>query len=73
MARRSFDERPNFRLTLMRKDLNLALEASTRLGVPMPATSVSQEVLTAAMNTGLGEYDCAAILTFMENVSGLSS
>jgi 3-hydroxyisobutyrate dehydrogenase len=71
MARRSFDQQPNFRLDLMRKDLGLVLAECQRLGVPVPATSASHESLTAAANRGLGGLDCAAVLAFMETVSGL--
>jgi 3-hydroxyisobutyrate dehydrogenase len=70
MARRAF-EKADFRLKLMRKDLGLVLAETARLGVPMPSTSVSYDWLTSALNKGLGEHDCAALLAFMEGVSGL--
>ncbi|MDQ3577352.1 MAG: NAD(P)-dependent oxidoreductase [Actinomycetota bacterium] len=69
MARRAFDH-ADFKLSLMRKDLLLALGDAQRLGVPMPATTASYEVLTAAVNAGLGELDCAAILTEVERQAG---
>lgn len=69
MARRSF-ERADFRLSLMRKNMLLALAEGQRHGVPMPATSASHDVLTAAVNAGLGELDCAAILAEVERSSG---
>jgi len=68
MARRAF-EKPDFRLKLMRKDLGLVLAECQRLGVPMPTTSASYDYLTSALNKGLGEHDCAALLAFMESVS----
>jgi len=71
MARRSF-ERADFRLSLMRKDMLLALAEGQRHGVPMPATSASYDVLTAAVNAGLGELDCAAILAEVERSSGVT-
>jgi 3-hydroxyisobutyrate dehydrogenase len=70
MARRAF-EKPDFRLKLMRKDLGLVLTETQRLGVPMPTTAASHDWLTSAMNAGLGEHDVAALLAFMETVSGL--
>lgn len=70
MARRAF-EKPDFRLKLMRKDLGLVLAETQRLGVPMPTTATSYDWLTAAQNRGLGEHDVAALLAFMESVSGL--
>jgi 3-hydroxyisobutyrate dehydrogenase len=69
MSRRAFGH-ADFRLSLMRKDLLLALAAAQRLGVPMPATTASYEVLTMAVNGGLGEQDCAAVLTEVEHLAG---
>jgi 3-hydroxyisobutyrate dehydrogenase len=69
MARRAF-ERADFRLSLMRKDLLLAIADAQRMGVPMPATTASYEVLTSAVNAGLGELDCAAVLSEVERMSG---
>lgn len=70
MARRAF-ENPDFRLKLMRKDLGLVLAETQRLGVPMPATAASHDWLTNAKNQGLGEHDCASIITILEQASGL--
>jgi 3-hydroxyisobutyrate dehydrogenase len=70
MARRAFD-RADFRLTLMRKDMLLALAEGQRLGVPMPATTASYEVLTSATNAGLGDLDCAAVLAEVERMAGV--
>jgi 3-hydroxyisobutyrate dehydrogenase len=69
MARRDFDH-ADFKLSLMRKDLLLALGDAQRFGVPMPATTASYDVLTAAVNAGLGDQDCAAILTEVERQAG---
>ncbi|ALG08698.1 NAD(P)-dependent oxidoreductase [Kibdelosporangium phytohabitans] len=65
MARRAF-EHADFKLTLMRKDLLLALRDAEALGVDMPATAASFDVLTAAQESGLGDLDCAAVLTEVE-------
>lgn len=69
MARRGF-EQADFKLSLMRKDLLLALSDAQRLRVPMPATTASYEVLTSAVNAGSGDLDCAAVLTEMERLAG---
>ncbi|GAB3433880.1 NAD(P)-dependent oxidoreductase [Actinophytocola sediminis] len=71
IARRAF-EKPDFRLKLMRKDLGLVLAETQRLGVPMPTTATSYDWLTAAQNRGLGDHDVAALMAFMESVSGLA-
>lgn len=70
MARRAFDQ-VDFRLSLMRKDLVLALTDAQRLGVPMPVTSASYQVLTSAVHSGLGDLDCAAVLAEVERLSGV--
>jgi 3-hydroxyisobutyrate dehydrogenase len=72
MSRRAF-ERADFRLSLMRKDLLLALTDAQRLGVPMPATAASYDVLTGAVNAGLGDLDCAAVLTQAERLAGIQA
>lgn len=70
MARQAFGK-ADFKLALMRKDLLLALAQAQQMGVPMPATSASYDVLTAAVNAGLGSLDCAAVLGQMEQMAGI--
>lgn len=70
MARRAFG-RADFRLSLMRKDLQLALTCAEELGVPMPATSASHRVLALAAEAGLGDRDCAAVLEQLEQMAGI--
>ncbi|WP_018681555.1 NAD(P)-dependent oxidoreductase [Actinokineospora enzanensis] len=65
MSRRDFT-RPDFRLSLMRKDLQLAVDQAAELDVPLPATAASLEVLTAAESAGHGDLDCAAVLLQVE-------
>jgi 3-hydroxyisobutyrate dehydrogenase len=69
MSRRAFGK-ADFRLSLMRKDLMLALADAQRMGIPMPATEASYEVLTMAANAGLGDLDCAAVLAQVEDMAG---
>jgi len=70
MERRSFQQ-VDFKLALMRKDMMLVLKECQDLGVPMPVSESTYAMLTAAKQRGLGEVDCAAILAFMEEISGL--
>jgi 3-hydroxyisobutyrate dehydrogenase len=70
MARRSFQQAA-FKLALMRKDMMLVLAESQELGVPLPVSESAYAMLTAAMQRGLGDLDVAAILAFMEQISGL--
>ena len=71
MAGRTF-EPPGFRLSLMRKDLMLALAESHRLAVPLPVVDATYENLTAALQRGLGDLDCAAVLAHAEQISGVT-
>ena len=47
---------------MMQKDLLLALEMGRQLGVPLPATAVTNEVLTAARAMRLGDQDFAVVV-----------
>jgi 3-hydroxyisobutyrate dehydrogenase len=71
MIRRDY-ERADFRLSLMRKDLMLAMAEAHRLGVPLPAVTAACDVLTAAVEDGAGELDCAAVLAQVEKAAGLN-
>ncbi len=62
---------PGFRGTLMLKDLTLALEAGRALGVFMPATALSAQLMTAACNTGRDGLDSAAMGLVHRDLSGL--
>lgn len=70
MRRRAFDP-PDFRLSLMRKDLALLRGEAQRLGAVLPACDASYAVLTAAVHAGLGDLDCAAVLRQVHGMSGV--
>jgi len=59
-----------FDVRMMQKDLLLALEMGRQLGVPLPSTAVTNEVLTAARGMGLGEKDFAAVVEVLARLSG---
>lgn len=71
MSRRAFGS-ADFRLSLMRKDLLLALADAQRMCVPMPVTAASYDVLTSAVNAGFGDLDCAAVLVEVERMAGVT-
>ena len=62
-----------FTVTLMQKDVSLALEMGKRLNVPLPTTAVTNEFLTAARGTGLGDKDFAAVFHLLAQLSGVSA
>lgn len=70
MVSRRFD--PQMKIDLFLKDFKLMLEEGQRLGVPLPLTSVTQQLATATAVAGGGAEDLAAILTTLERLAGLS-
>ena len=61
--------KPGFRIRLHQKDLHNALLTGKDLGVPLPVTSLVQQMLGALINEGWGEYDHSAIVTFIEDLA----
>ncbi|TAK07946.1 NAD(P)-dependent oxidoreductase [bacterium] len=59
------------KVDLFLKDFKLILEEGLRLGVPLPLTSVTQQLATATAAAGRGEEDLAAIVTTLELLAGL--
>lgn len=61
--------KPGFRIRLHQKDLRNALLTAESLKVPLPFTSLAQQVLTALVNDGRGDMDHAAISMFLEDLA----
>ena len=62
---------PLFNVAMIQKDLQLALDLARSVGVPLPTTAVTQEMMTAARGMGLGEYDFAVVFDVLAAMSGL--
>lgn len=60
-----------FDVGMMQKDCDLALRLGRELGVPLFATAVSREWLSAARGQGLGERDFAVMYYALANAAGL--
>ena len=58
-----------FKIKLHQKDLNNALSTGKDLGVPLPLSSLVQQVLVSLVNEGRGEDDHSAIATFFEKIA----
>lgn len=69
MADHRFDAQ--MKVALFLKDFNLMLEEGRRLEVPLPLTSVTQQLAMATAVAGRGEEDLAAIVTTLERLAGL--
>jgi 2-hydroxy-3-oxopropionate reductase len=61
--------KPGFKIKLHHKDLNNALTTARDLGVPLPLTSLVQQILISLIIDGKGENDHSAIATFFEKMA----
>ena len=62
---------PGFASALMAKDLDLAMAAGARAGVPMTATASARQLLTAALSAGYGREDFSALAKVVFASAGL--
>jgi 3-hydroxyisobutyrate dehydrogenase-like beta-hydroxyacid dehydrogenase len=70
MASHRFDAQ--MKVDMFLKDFQLMIDEGRRLGVPLPLTTITQQLATAAAAAGRGEEDLAAIITILEQLAGLS-
>jgi 2-hydroxy-3-oxopropionate reductase len=63
--------KPGFRIKLHQKDLRNALLAAESMKVPLPITSLLQQMLMSLMNEGKGDLDHSAIVQFIEDLAGI--
>lgn len=68
----SGDFAPGFRIRLHQKDLHNALLTGKDLGVPLPVTSLVQQMLGSLINDGKGDLDHSAIANFIEDMANTS-
>jgi len=57
---------PGFRIKLHQKDLRNTLQAAESLQVPLPLTSLVQQMLVALINDGKGDLDHSGIVQYTE-------
>jgi len=60
-----------FDVTMMQKDLLLALELGRQLDVPLPTTAVTNEMLTSARGIGLADKDFAILFEALARMAGV--
>jgi 2-hydroxy-3-oxopropionate reductase len=61
--------KPGFKIRLHHKDLNNALTTARDLKVPLPFTSLVQQILLSLIIEGKGENDHSALATFFEKMA----
>jgi 3-hydroxyisobutyrate dehydrogenase-like beta-hydroxyacid dehydrogenase len=66
------DFSPTFTVEQMTKDLDLILAAGAAVHAPLPQTSLTHQLMHAAMAQGDAQLDYAAIIRTVERSSGLS-
>ncbi len=66
------DFTPTFTVEQMTKDLDLILEAGAAVHAPLPQTSLTYQLMHAAMAQGDGLLDYAAIIRTVERSAGLN-
>jgi 2-hydroxy-3-oxopropionate reductase len=67
MVKRTFN--PGFRIELHQKDLNLALQGAKAMGVSLPNTANTQELMNACAANGLSGLDHSALCRAIEIMS----
>jgi 3-hydroxyisobutyrate dehydrogenase-like beta-hydroxyacid dehydrogenase len=59
-----------FPVPMIQKDMQLALDHGHAVGVPMPVTALTQQWLTMARGSGLGDYDFAILFDVLASLAG---
>jgi 2-hydroxy-3-oxopropionate reductase len=63
------DFKPGFRIRLHQKDLHNAILTGKEIGVPLPVTSLVQQMLGSLINDGKGDLDHSGIANFIEDMA----
>ena len=61
---------PGFRIELHHKDLGIALTTAREVGVPLPVTSLVDQMLLELKVKGRGDLDHSAVLSVIEDAAG---
>ena len=65
------DFAPNFSVKWMHKDVGLMIDSAKDLGVPVPLTAITQQMLQAAIAEGLSEEDMCSSIKVLEKWAGV--
>jgi 3-hydroxyisobutyrate dehydrogenase-like beta-hydroxyacid dehydrogenase len=67
----NLDFKVTFTPYLLRKDLDLGLDAGRKFQVPMPLASITRDLVQAMMGQGMTEQDFATLLVQQAKLSGV--
>ena len=65
------DYSSTFSASLLHKDLALALEAAHEVGVPLPLTAITQQLVQGCIASGMGDGDMTVLLPRLRREAGL--
>lgn len=65
------DYSSTFTASLLHKDLTLALEAAHEVGVPLPLTAITQQLVEGCIASGMGDGDMTVLLPRLRREAGL--
>jgi 3-hydroxyisobutyrate dehydrogenase len=68
----NLDMSVTFTPALLRKDIDLGLDAGRELEVPMPLTSVTRDLVQTLIGNGYGAEDFAALIKLQAKASGIA-
>jgi 2-hydroxy-3-oxopropionate reductase len=63
--------KPGFKIRLHQKDLKNALSTAKALGVPLPLSSLIQQIFISLVADGKGDEDHSALATFFEKMANV--
>jgi 3-hydroxyisobutyrate dehydrogenase-like beta-hydroxyacid dehydrogenase len=63
---------PGFKLDLMKKDLNLAIDSAQAVGAPLLLTATAAQIFQAASLAGSGGQDFSAAAKYLAELTGVS-
>ena len=62
--------KPGFKSWMHEKDLNIVMQTAHELGLFLPGSAATAQMLNAMVGSGLGEEDSIAVLKLLESLSG---
>ena len=68
----NLDFKVTFTPHLLRKDLDLGLDAGRRFEVPMPLASITRDLIQQMIGNGMTEQDFATLLVMQARASGIA-
>jgi len=62
--------KPGFKAWMHQKDLRIVLDEAHKMGVSLPNSAATAQMLNGAVGCGMGEDDSISLLRMLEKLSG---